>query len=328
LVTKMDNNISKLKIIEFILQQRLIIILFLLIVAMFAVGEVVSRGFLAYGHICDVLRTASFLGVVSIGQTIVILSGGFDLSVGPLVTMGNVFTCMFINGINSNTPWAMALIILLGSAFGLVSGLGVTYLKISSLVMTLAVGTLVTGITLLFSHGAPTGLASPILRYIGVGSLLDVFPVIILIWIMLSAFFVFLLRSTTFGRKIYYIGANEKAAFLSGVRVNFVKILAFTISGATAASTGSLMAGYTQDAFFGIGDIYILWSIAAVVIGGTSLAGGKGGYLGTVAGAIILVLLESLLTVMRMPEAGRRIANGLIILILISIYFMGERRKT
>jgi len=88
------------------------------------------------------------------------------------------------------------------------------------------------------------------------------------------------------------------------------------------------MAGYTHDAFFGIGDNYILWSIAAVVIGGTSLAGGKGGYVGTIAGAIILVLLESLLTVMRMPEAGRRIANGLIILILISIYFMGERRKT
>ena len=324
----MTDDIKNLRIVIFVLQQRLIIILFVLIVVMFTVGEFVSKGFLAYGHICDVLRSASFLGVVSIGQTIVILSGGFDLSVGPLVTMGNVFTCMLINGINSNTPWAMAVIILLGAGFGFISGLGVTYLKISSLVMTLAVGTLVTGITLLFSHGAPTGLASPILRYIGVGSLLGLFPVIILIWIILSGFFIFLLRATTFGRKIYYIGANEKAAFLSGIKVGFVKILAFTISGATAASTGAQMAGYTQDAFFGIGDNYILWSIAAVVIGGTSLAGGKGGYLGTVAGAIILVLLESLLTVMRIPEAGRRIANGLIILMLISIYFMGERQKT
>ena len=325
----MANDVKNLRVVSFFLQQRLVIILFLLVVAMFVAGEFVSKGFLtSYGHICSVLRSASFLGIVSIGQTIVILTGGFDLSVGPLVTMGNVFACMLIKGINSNTPWALAIIIFLGAMFGFFNGLGVAYLKIPSLVMTLAIGTLVTGITLLLSRGAPTGLASPILRYVGVGSLLGLFPVIILIWIMSSAFFIFLLQATTFGRKIYYIGANEKAAFLSGVKVNFVKILAFTISGAGAVSTGALMAGYTHDAFFGIGDNYILWSIAAVVIGGTSLAGGKGGYVGTIAGAIILVLLESLLTVMRMPEAGRRIANGLIILALISIYFMGERKRT
>lgn len=323
----MSTDIKNSRIANFILKQRVIILLFVLIIVMFIIGEIVSKGFLAYEHICAVLRTASFLGIVSIGQTIAILTGGIDLSVGPLITMGNVFTCMFINGLNSNTLWALVVIILLGALFGFVSGLGVAYLKISPIVMTLAVGSLVTGITLIFSQGAPKGLASSILRYIGVGSLLNLFPVIILVWIVLSVFFILLLNSSTFGRKIYYIGANEKAAFLSGIKTNLVKTLAYSISGASAALAGALMAGYTQTAFLGIGNEYILWSIAAVVIGGTSLTGGRGGYFGTIAGAIILILLESILTVMRIPEAGRRIANGAIILILISIYYSQKRQN-
>jgi len=323
----MRNVKPDLIVVRFIIRERIIIMLFVLIMVMFVIGEIVSKGFISYEHVGAVLRTASFLGIVSIGQTIAILTAGIDLSVGSLITMGNVFTCIFINGLNSNTLWAIIVIVLLGVLFGFCNGLGVAYLKISPLVMTLAIGSLVTGITLIFSQGAPKGLASPILRYIGVGSLFDFFPVIILVWIILSAIFIFLLRATTFGRKIYYIGANEKAAFLSGVKANIVKALAYAISGASATFTGALMAGYTHTAFLGIGNEYILWSITAVVIGGTALTGGKGGYLGTIAGSIILVLLESILTVMKMPEAGRRIANGVIILILISIYFSGKRQR-
>jgi len=311
-----------------ILQERMTMFLFGLIMVMFFIGEMVSRGFSSYEHVGAILRTASFLGIVSIGQTIAILTGGIDLSVGPIITMGNVFTCMFINGLNSNTFWALPAIILLGALFGACNGLGVAYLKISPLVMTLAIGSLVTGITLIFSHGAPKGLASPILRFLGVGSILNGLPVIVIVWAILSALFILLLRTTVYGRKIYYIGANEKAAFLSGVKVNFIKTLAYAISGASATLTGAFMAGYTQTAFLGIGNEYILWSITAVVIGGTSLTGGKGGYLGTFAGAIILVLLESILTVISMPEAGRRIANGIIILIMISIYFRQSNQKS
>jgi len=280
------------KIVGFVVKEKLLILLFVIIVVMFGVGEIVSKGFLSYDHVGAVLRTASFLAIVSI------------------------------------TLWAFPAIILLGALFGCFNGLGVAYLKISPLVMTLAIGSLVTGITLIFSQGAPKGLASPILRYIGVGNLLDLVPVIIVVWIFLSALFIFLLRSTVFGRKIYYIGANEKAAYLSGVKVNSIKTIAYSISGASAALTGALMAGYTQTAFLGIGNEYILWSIAAVVIGGTPLTGGKGSYLGTMAGAVILVLLESILIVMKMPEAGRRIANGIIILIMISIYFVRKSKRT
>lgn len=326
-MNKLSTDIKNSRITNFIVQQRIIISLFALIILMFILGGIISKGFLSFRHMGVILRLASFLGIVSIGQTIVILTGGIDLSVGAFITMGNLFTCMFINGLNSNTLWVLVVIVFMGAFFGFFSGLGIAYLKISPLIMTLAVGSLVTGITLIFSQGAPKGFASPILRYMGVGSLLNFFPVIILIWILLSAFFILLLNYSTFGRKIYYIGANEKAAFLSGIKTSLVKTLAYSISGAIATFTGALMAGYTETAFLGIGNVYILWSIAAVAIGGTSLAGGSGGYLNTIAGAIILVLLESVLTILRIPEAGRRIVNGAIILILISIYYYSQKNK-
>lgn len=314
-------NIEDSKIFNFILKNKIIIFLYFLIPVLFILGTILSRGFISYDHVLSILRIASFLGIVSMGQTIVILTGGIDLSVGPLITMGNLFTCMFINGMNSNTLWVLILMILLGSLFGLFNGFGIAYLKIPPLIMTLAFGSVLTGINLIFTHGAGKGLASPILRYISTGRLFNFISLIILIWAVLSVFFILLLNSFTFGRKIYYIGANEKAAFLSGIKTNLIKTLAYSISGATSSLTGALMAGYTVTAFLGIGNEYIMWSITAVVIGGTSLTGGKGGYLGTIAGCIILVLLESILTVAQISEAGRRIANGLLILILISIYF-------
>lgn len=307
-------------------RNAIILLLFLIVVVMFISGEIVARGFASFSHIGAILRTASFLGIVAVGQTLVVLTGGIDLSVGPIITMGNVFICMFMGGLDANNLWSLSAIILLGMAFGTINGLGVTYLRISPLVMTLAVGSLVTGVTLIFSQGAPKGLASPFLRQMGVGNLAGQVPIIVVIWAALSAVVIILLGGSAYGRKLYYTGANIKAAILSGVRVRLVKTVAYSLSGAFAAVSGALMAGYTRTAFLGIGDEYTMWSIAAVVIGGTSLTGGKGGYVGTIAGAIILVLLESLLTVMKMPEAGRRIADGLIILIMITVYFRKPAR--
>jgi ribose transport system permease protein len=233
---------------------------------------------------------------------------------------------MFMNGVDANNAWSLALIVVLGLAAGAANGIGVTYLRISPLVMTLAVGSLVTGFTLIFSQGAPKGLASPFLRQVGVGNLAGPVPIIVVIWVVLGALAILLLGRSVYGRKLYYAGANQKAAVLSGVAVRPVTTVGYALSGGCAALSGALMAGYTRTAFLGIGNEYTMWSIAAVVIGGTSLAGGRGSYVGTIAGAILLVLLESILTVMKMPEAGRRIANGLIILIMIAIYYRKRAR--
>jgi ribose transport system permease protein len=312
---------------QFISRYGTLLFPFVLIILLFILGEIISDGYLEVRHIGAVLRTASFLGIVAIGQTLVIMTGGIDLSVGALITMGNVFICMFMNGLDANNLEGFGLVLLLGLGFGLLSGMGVTFLRISPLVMTLAVGSLVTGVTLIFSQGAPKGLASPLLRQVGVGFVQDLVPIIVLIWLFLSIATVILLNSSVYGRKLIYSGANDRAARLSGVNVYLVKMIAYAISGVTAVLSGIFMAGYTQTAFLGIGNEYVMWSITAVVIGGTSLTGGKGSYVGTIAGVILLVLLESLLTLVRVPEAGRRIATGLIILIMITIYFRKSSRR-
>jgi len=309
---------------DFIRRNGVTFSLFVIIIILFIIGQLLANGYLGIQHIGAILRTASFLGIVAIGQTLVILTGGIDLSVGPLVTMGNVFICMFLSGRDTNNLWAFCTIILIGLAVGAISGLGVAYLKISPLVMTLAVGSLVTGFMLIYSQGAPTGLASPLLTKIGIGYLFHI-PIIVLIWILLSILTVIMLSSTTYGRKLYLSGASNKVAHLSGINVSLITTTAYALSGALAVLAGVFMAGYTQNAYLGIGDAYIMWSITAVVIGGTSLSGGKGGYVGTIAGAIILVVMESLLTIVNVPDAGRQIAGGLIILIMITIYFRKPR---
>jgi len=318
---------EQVRIKDFISRNGMILFLYIFTIALFFIGKIISKDYLDPRHIGAILRTASFIGFVSIGQTLVILSGGIDLSVGSLVTMGNVFMCIFQQGNDSNNLWSFIVIILLGLAIGTISGLGVSFLKIPPIVMTLAIGSLVTGFVLIFSKGAPTGYASPLLHEIGVGYLWGSIPIVVIIWVVFSILMIFLLSKTTYGRRLYLVGASNKVANFSGVNVPIVTTIAYALSGAFAVLAGVFMAGYTLNAFLGIGNEYTMWSITAVVIGGTSLSGGKGGYLGTIAGAIILVLLESLLTIVNVPDAGRKIAGGLIILIMITIYFRKPRNS-
>lgn len=297
-----------------------------IIVVLFLIGETVAGGFLTLGHVGSVLRTAAFLGIVSIGQTLVILTAGIDISVGAIITMGNVFACMLINGSNVATLWAVPAVLGVGAGIGVFNGLLIAFAGIHPMVMTLATGSLTTGMVLIVSKGAPKGLASPVLQFVATRSVAQI-PIVVAVWFLLAAVTLILLARTNYGRRVYYVGANDRTAFLSGVRNRGVVLGAYVISGVASALTGTLMAGYTQTAFLGIGNEYTLWSIAAVVVGGTSLAGGKGGYLGTFLGAIILALLESVLTVVRMPEAGRQVANGLIIVLMIAVHYSRARRR-
>lgn len=320
------NDLSNGRRFSFSVDMQLYVLLGSIILILFVVGESIASGFLSLSHAGSVLRTAAFLGIVAIGQTIVILSAGIDISVGAIITMGNVFACMFINGSNPATAWAVPLVLLIGAAIGLFNGLFVAVGGIHPMVMTLATGTLTTGMVLIVSKGAPKGLASPVLRILATHQVAGI-PIVVIIWAVLAAFTILLLRKTTFGRRIYYVGANERTAFLSGVHTKQIVCSTYVLSGIMAALTGTLMAGYTRTAFLGIGNEYTLWSIAAVVVGGTSLAGGKGNYLGSLLGAIILALLESVLTIARMPEAGRQMTYGLIIVLMIGVHYSRARSR-
>jgi ribose transport system permease protein len=301
-------------------------LLLLVILGMLLVAEIVSPGFVEMNHMGAILRTASFLGLAALGQTYVILIGGIDLSIGSAITMGNVISVLLINGSNEATVWAIPLVLGFGALLGLFNGFMIAFAGIHPLVMTLASGSLLQGITLIVSQGAPKGLASPVMMAVSTKQILGV-PIVVLIWFGVSILAMFVLRKTAFGRKIYYVGANYVAATYSGIRSRSVQMRPYILSGVTATLTGIMIAGYTQNAYLDVGNPYTLRTVAAVVIGGTSLVGGKGSYLGTFLGAIILVLLNSVLTVIQMPEAGRQMANGLIILIMIGIYYGRARDR-
>jgi ribose transport system permease protein len=211
--------------------------------------------------------------------------------------------------------------ILCGIALGLVNGIGVAYLRIPSMIISLAVNAVAQGLMVVYTGGfSPQDSASAAMRFIATGKTLFGVPNALIVWAMIGAGAVFLFMRTVFGRAIYAIGNRERAAFLSGVDTQRVVMIAFAISGGLSAFGGVLLAGYASKAAQAMGDAYLLPSIAAVVLGGTSILGGRGSYLGTVAGVILITLLQSILSVMQMPEAGRQVIYGAVIVGMLLLY--------
>jgi ribose transport system permease protein len=211
--------------------------------------------------------------------------------------------------------------ILCGIAIGLVNGIGVAYLRIPSMIITLATNAVAQGLMVVYTGGfSPQDSASEAMRYLATGSLIPGVPNAVVVWAIIGAAMVFVLTRTTFGRSVYAIGNRERAAYLSGVDTRRIVMIAFAVAGGLSAFGGVLLAGYASKAAQSMGDPYLLPSIAAVVLGGTSILGGRGSYLGTVAGVILITLLQSILSVMQMPEAGRQIIYGVVIVAMLLLY--------
>lgn len=290
-------------------------------------GELLSPGFASPRQIVALLTIAALLGVVAAGQNLVILGGreGIDLSVGGIVSFGAFLAGNLMQQSDANIIHAVVLVLAACFLIGLVTGLGVTFLRIPPLVMTLGMLGVVQGGLVLLTRGVPSGRAAPLLNKIVSEPVLLGLPGIVYIWILVGITLTFVLRRTTFGYNVYAIGANEDAARLAGVPVRRTRMLVFALSGFFAGFTGILLLGYTEYVFIGAGDQYMLPSIIAVVIGGTSLAGGSGGYVGTMAGAIVLVLLQNILTTLNIPPFGRQIIFGVTLLGLMLLY--GRQRR-
>lgn len=301
------------------------LLVYLILLVLLIIAEIVSPGFLSFHHLGNVLRQASFLGIVAIGQTFVILSGGIDLSVASIITLANVVSAQIMDGSNGNLLLALITVIAIGAVVGLANGSGVCFLKIPPLIMTLGVGSVVQGIALVYSKGAPKGYAAPLVRFISNEKIGGLISGAVILWLILGLITILILKYTTFGRNVYAIGTNVVAARYSGVNITRVTLSIYILSGIMSAITGTLLVGYTGTSFLDAGTAYTMNSIAAVVVGGTSIIGGRGGYGGTIAGAIIMTIIGSLLTIVHIPEAGRQIAQGLIILCLVLIY---GREKT
>ncbi|HTT12115.1 MAG TPA: ABC transporter permease [Burkholderiaceae bacterium] len=294
----------------------------LAIVVLLAAGELLSPGFVSQRQLVTLLKVAALLGVVAAGQNLVILGGreGIDLSVGGMVSFTAFLAGNLMQQQDALLAQSVVLVLGVGLATGLLSGLGVTLLRIPPLVMTLGMLGVVQGGLVLLTRGVPSGRAAPALTRIVNEPLLLGVPGIVLIWALIGVALTLVLRRTTYGFNVYAIGTNEAAAALAGVPVRRTRALLYALSGFFAAVAGILLLGYTEYVFVGSGDQYMLPSIIAVVIGGTSLAGGSGGYVGTMAGAIVLVLLQSILTTLNIPPFGRQIVYGLTLLALMLLY--------
>jgi ribose transport system permease protein len=294
---------------------------FACIVVLLLVGSLYSRNFLSPEYLLQQLKVASFLGVIATGMMLVILLGQIDLSVPWAVASGAMMACAAADFGTAGVVLAIPFGVLCGMAVGLVNGIGVAYLRIPSMIITLATNAVAQGLMVVYTGGfSPQDSATGAMRYLATGFLIPGVPNAVIIWALIGAGMVFLLTRTSFGRAVYGIGNRERAAYLSGIETRRIVMIAFIISGGLSAFGGVLLAGYASKAAQSMGDPYLLPSIAAVVLGGTSILGGRGSYLGTVAGVILITLLQSILSVMQMPEAGRQVIYGVVIVAMLLLY--------
>ena len=306
----------------------------ILAVVLFLLSGLLPNGFgsdldVARAQAANIVRLAVFLGVIAAGQTLVIISGseGIDLSAGSVVTLTAILTYIIVNGVDAKVLPALLVALAVGAVVGLINGVGITFLKISPFVMTLGMSGVVTGAIIVITHGNVTGKVAPLMTRLIARPLspsLQI-PNAIIIWIIFGILMWLLLERTTFGKNLFAIGVNRVTARLSGVNVTVMNLLAYSLAGALAGFGGFLLVGNTGVVHLQLGQPFLFPSIAAVAVGGTLLSGGKGSYWGTMAGAIVLTLITSLLTTMQMPESVRRMVLGGTLLILISIY--GRQRS-
>ncbi len=295
------------------------------IVLILLAGSLYNSSFLSPHYLVQQLQVASFLGIVASGAMLVILLGHIDLSVPWTLAAG----AMLATGLSGGAFGGLAAIpiaLAVGAAIGLVNGLGVAYLRVPSMIFTLGVNAVLQGLMVLYTGGAaPPSSAMPVATWMAAGRLLPGIPNAILVWAAVAGATSLLLRATPFGRAVYAIGNRERAAFLSGMPVRRTVVCCFVLAGCASTLAGLLLTGYAGKAYQGIGEAYLLPAIAAVVLGGTSILGGSGRQSGTVVGTILIVLLQSMLAVMQMPEAGRQIIYGLVIFGMLLLYGRDRR---
>jgi len=273
--------------------------------------------FLTSENLINVVRQSSLNAIVAAGMTLVILTGGIDLSVGSLLAVTSVFSAGTLAA--GSTPLGAILAgIGIGLVFGVANGLIITVGDVAPFIVTLGTLTIARGVALVYTNGAPIMAMDDDFRFLGRGEF-GPLPVPIVILIVVYAVVYFVLNRTTFGSYVYAIGGNQEAARLSGVRVRLVKAATYAISGLLAGLTGVILTGRLGSAQPNLGSGDELDAIAAVVLGGTSLAGGRGGIIGTLVGALIIGILSNGLNLLNVNAYYQPVAKGVVILIAILI---------
>ena len=298
------------------------------IVLVFVIGQITVSNFLNLNQILITIKLASIISLFGLCQMLVMSAGGagLDLSVGFTATITAIFTASVMNGQNGNLWLAVLIALGIGLAVGLVNGLLSAYVKLPSLVVTLAMSQILQGIINVYTAGRLIGgKPSPVLQNLAARAT-GGFPNIIFVLVAVAVVTMILLYRTKWGAILFGVGENETAAYLSGINTKRVRTTAFILSSMIASLIGLLLLGNMGMAFKDMGSDYVLPSIAAAVVGGVSLKGGDGNYVGVILGAILLQTILNLLVALGWGDAGKWTGYGIVLYILLAAY-VGNRRK-
>ena len=298
---------------------------FVLVALVWLIASLTLRGFGAYGHLRYLLELAAVIGIAAAGQTLVILMGGIDLSVGAVITVTAILLPIISPAWDPTGLVGIALVLAIATGIGFLNGAGAAYLRVPPIIMTLAMATFLQGLLVIVAGGSAVTVSNPAVILLGQARPLGV-PAGVLLWLAVSAVVLILIHRMPIGARFLAIGANPLAARLSGVSLTRNTLILSALSGFFAGLAGILVLGMNRQGYVGIGDPYLLTSIAAVVLGGTSILGGRGTYAGTIPGAILLVTTTALITVVNASPGWRSIMFGTLILALLLISGREARR--
>lgn len=281
--------------------------------------SILNPRFLTMGNILNILRQTSINSIIAAGMTFVILTGGIDLSVGSILALTGAYAAGMI-GYGIPPILAVILALIIGGAIGVINGLIISKGKVQPFIATLGIMTFARGATLVFTDGKPISMGygenARLIAKLGTGYFLGI-PIPIYVMAIVFALGYFVLKHTRLGRYIYALGGNEEATKLSGINIDRIKLYVYGISGMLSALAGIIVTTRLSSAQPTAGTGYELDAIAAVVLGGTSLAGGVGSILGTIVGALIIGILNNALNLMNVSSYYQYLVKGLVILVAV-----------
>jgi ribose transport system permease protein len=292
------------------------------VLVLFGFSAIFVRQLLQPSGINSILLLTSIMAMAGLAQSFAIMVGGIDLSIPMVAAYSGIFLNWF--AVNQNGPlmYLVPFVLIFGCVIGTINGTGVVFLKVHPIVMTMGVSAILEGAIMLFTSGTSKHSAPPAIGWLVTGRIGGVYVsviIMILIAILMSLF----QNYSSFGRKLYAIGCNRRAAKLSGVRVQLYELLAYTLCGFFASVLGILITGFVRQAYVEMANGYLLVSVAAVAVGGAQMSGGKGHHIGTLGGAVMLSLVSVILASFMLPEGVKFICFGLIILLAV----LGIREK-
>jgi ribose transport system permease protein len=295
------------------------VLAYLALLTLAVAASLASSSFLERDNLLNVGRQAAPLAMVALAQTVVILIGGVDVSVGAVMSLTTVVVSNEMGGDPANIAPAIAIVLAIGLVVGLLNGLLIAKLEADPFVTTLAAMLILQGVALVYTEGSPTSGLTPGFRDISESEVLGIPTSVVIVAVAAVAVW-FALRRTAWGRQIYAIGGNERAAYLSGRRVDTIKVSAYVVCSLLSVLAGVILVSRLGTGEVSAGSGFELDSIAAVLIGGTAFGGGRGGIAGTIAGVLILVVLFNLVNLLALPSVLQLIVRGVVIVVGVAAY--------